>query len=127
MKNKIEYDDYLILGGNALPEELQMDFLAYFQFLLDSDFRDLEERLKTKLELKRFPKRSDKELLEGILAQSFNDLAKKRNNKNYYHCNAICLIRVLRKIFTAELYDCLVKSKPPKIVLDNYEHILKNM
>lgn len=127
MKREIKYDDYVALGWNAVPEEFQVDFLAYFKFLLDSDFRDLEEHLKTRLELKRFPKRSDKELLEGILAQSFNDLTKKRSNKNYYHCNAICLIRVLRKIFTADLYSCLTNPMLPKIVLDNYEHILKSI
>ena len=47
MKREIKYGDYMALGWNTVPEELQVDFLAYFKFLLDSDFRDLEEYLKT--------------------------------------------------------------------------------
>lgn len=125
MKKDIKFEDYVFLGANALCKEMQISFLDYFKYLLDSDFMDLEEKLKTTFEISKFENRSDQEVIEGILPTSLNDLEKKRKNKNYYICNTSCLLAVIRKIFSKDLYDGLNNCDVSEISLYNYEHILK--
>lgn len=124
---EIKYGDYICLGWNNIPEELQVSFLDYFRFLLDTNFEDLEKQLKKCLELKKFPHRSNEQLIEGIIATTPKELEKKRKDKNYYTCNAICLLKTIREIFTEDLYVTLSNKATPSIALHNYEHILKWM
>lgn len=78
MKKEIRYEDYIFLGGNALPESLRVNFLDYFKYLLDSDFVAVEDSLKDRMEMKNFPKRSDQQIIEGIVAVTLKDLEKKK-------------------------------------------------
>lgn len=130
-KNKsmkeIKYGDYICLGWNAAPEELQVSFLDYFKFLLETNFEGLENQLKELLGIKKFPRRSNEQLIEGIIATTPKELEKKRKDKNYYICNAICLFETIKRIFTKDLYDTLIKEGTPQIALHNYEHILRWM
>ena len=105
MKKEIKYEDFIFLGGNALPDSLRVDFLDYLKYLLDSDFAVVEDSLKNRMEMKNFPKRSDQQIIEGIVAVTLKDLEKKRKDKNYYICNAICLLQVIRNIFSVDLYN----------------------
>lgn len=122
---KVSYEDYIFLGANAVSEEEQVSFLDYFKYLLETDFEDLENQLKERLEIKKFPNRSKEQLVEGIIATTPKELEKKRKNKNYYICNANCLLNTIRKIFTKDLYAILSKKETPQIAIHNYEHILK--
>lgn len=130
-KNKsmkeIKYSDYIFLGCNAVPEETQVSFLNYFKFLLDTDFDDLYKQLHEHLEIKKFPQRNNEQIIEGIIATTPKDLEKKRKNKNYYICNAICLLKTIKEIFTEDLYHILSKEGTPQITIQNYEHILRWM
>ncbi|RKI77195.1 hypothetical protein D7V83_18790 [bacterium 0.1xD8-71] len=125
MKKEIRYEDFIFLGGNALSENLRVDFMDYFKYLLDSDFVAVEDSLKDRMEMKNFPKRSDQQIIEGIVAVTLKDLEKKRKDKNYYICNALCLLQVIRRIFSIDLYNRLNGKDVPQIILHNYEHILK--
>lgn len=125
MKKTVEFGDYLFLGCNVLPEDMQVGFLDYFKYLLDTNFNDLEKSLRLGLEFKSFPKRNDQQIIEGILATTLKDSGKKRKDKNYYHCNAVCLMKVVRSIYNIDLYNVLNNEKTPQIALHNYEHILK--
>ena len=125
MKKEIRYEDIIFLGGNALSENLRVDFMDYFKYLLDSDFVAVEDSLNDRMEMKNFPKRSDQQIIEGIVAVTLKDLEKKRKDKNYYICNALCLLQVIRRIFSIDLYNSLNGKDVPQIILHNYEHILK--
>lgn len=125
MKEEIKYGDFVALGWNNVPEELQVDFLSYLNYFVNSGVAELENRLTTHFELKSLPKRSADEILEGILACSPKELEKKRTGKNYYICNALCLLEVVKKIFDRDLYAVLSKPDIPSIMLHNYCHILK--
>ena len=128
MKEKIEYGDFYVLGWNAVPEEMQVDFLCYLDYFTVSGINELEKRLTTQFELKSLPQRTADDILEGILACSPKELDKKRrenNGKNYYVCNAVCLLEVVKRIFDRKLYDALNAPNTPEIVLHNYRHILK--
>lgn len=125
MKNEIEYKDYIFLGADALGENMQIEFLDYFKYLLDTDFGAVEDNLKEGLEIKSFPKRSNQQIIEGILSVTLKDLEKKRKDKNYYICNALCLLQVIRKIYSIDLFKSLNNKGIPQIILHNYEHVLK--
>lgn len=127
MKSSIEYDDYLFLGANALPEEMQIDFLDYLKYFIESGASILEKQLIETFHVKSLPKRNANQIIEGILACSPIDLKRKREDKNYYLCNAICLIEILKKIFNTDLYKRLKSSSVPSIALYNYEYILQWM
>lgn len=128
MKKEIKYGDFVALGWNAIPEEMQVDFLSYLNYFVDSGVAELENRLITQFELKSLPNRSADDILEGILACTAKELDKKRREKkkkNYYICNAVCLLEVVKRIFNRELYNALNAPGTPEIVLHNYSHILK--
>lgn len=98
MKAEIEYGDFVALGWNNVPDEMQVDFLQYLDYFINKGLIELEKRLTTQFELKALPKRSADEILEGILACSPKELEKKRTGKNYYVCNTLCLIEVVKNI-----------------------------
>lgn len=123
----IEYSSYLWLGANAIPKELQVDFLSYLEYFINEGNNTLRDNLKNTLSVKNFPSRSDDNIIEGILACSPKELEKKRNNENYYICNAICLLNVINRIFNNDLFHSLKNANTPTIALHNYEHILKWM
>lgn len=125
MKEEIEYGDFYALNWNGVPEEMQVDFLSYLNYFINTGITELEKRLTTQFELKSLPKRSADEILEGILACSPKELEKKRKGKNYYACNALCLLEVVNKIFDRDLYTVLSKPDIPSIMLHNYRHILQ--
>lgn len=123
----IEYGSYLWLGANAIPKELQVDFLSYLEYFINEGNNTLRDNLRNTLSVKNFPSRSDDNIIEGILACSPKELEKKRNNENYYICNAICLLNVINRIFNNDLFHILKNANTPTIALHNYEHILKWM
>lgn len=125
MKTKIEYGDFYLLGCNAVPGGMQVDFLSYLDYFISSGITELENRLTTQFGLKSLPNRSPDEILEGILACSPKDLEKKRKGENYYVCNTLCLLEVVKKIFDRALYTVLSAPNIPSIMLHNYCHILK--
>lgn len=124
MKSQIEYGDYLWLGANALPEEMQVNFLHYLEYFIESGINILEKKLIETFNVKSLPKRNAEQIIEGVLACTPADLESKRKNKNYYLCHAICLLETLKNIFNVDLYNKLKSLPLTSIALYNYEHIL---
>ena len=129
MEKNIEYDAYISLDWDwdCVPPDMKISFLEYFKFLLNSDFNGLEKLLLTTLGIDKFPKRSDDELIEGILSYSIRDLQKKRAKRNYYECNAICVLKVIKIIFTNDLYYILQNTVFPQFMQNTYCGILKRL
>lgn len=128
MKTEIEYSDFHALDWNNVPEEMQVDFLSYLDYFVETGITELEKRLTTQFGLKSLPNRKANDILEGILACTPKELDKKRrekNKKNYYVCNAVCVLEVVKRIFNRELYNALNTRNTPEIALHNYGHILK--
>lgn len=121
----MEYSSYLLLGANAIPKPLQVDFLSYLEYFINDGNKTLRENLMDTLNVTKFPSRSDDNIIEGILACSPKELEKKRTDKNYYICNAVCLLDVINRIFDDNLFRILKDANTPAITLHNYEHILK--
>ena len=71
---------------------MQVDFLDYLKYFVESGATILEKQLIEKFNVKSLPKRNANQIIEGVLACSPTDLERKRKNKNYYLCNAVCLI-----------------------------------
>ena len=108
-----------------LPEKLQVDFISYLEYFIEEGVEELHIRLKDTLNQKRFPSRDANQIVEGVLACSPKELRKKRQNVNYYICNALCLLDTVKTIFDKNLYDTLKKKDTPVIALHNYQHILR--
>ncbi|KPI48378.1 hypothetical protein ACWTV9_10310 [Clostridioides difficile] len=123
----IKFEDYILLGCNALPEELQVDFLDYLKYISYNNFVNLESQINEMFNFKKLPNRNPEQIIEGILATSPKELDKKRMDKNYYSCNALCLIETIKMIYNPQLCNALSNENVPKHVLDNYKHILKYM
>lgn len=124
---EIKFEDYLCLGWNAILEELQVNFLDYLEYISYNDFINLESQINKMFNLKKLPNRNPEQIIEGILATSPKELDKKRKNKNYYYCNALCLLQTIKRIYNPELCNALTNENVPQPVIDNYEGILKSM
>lgn len=121
----MEYNDYFFLGCADSPEKNQANFLRYLDYFIDEGIKELEGKLTKTFRLKALPKRNPDHILEGILAYSPKDLDKKRTQENYYICNALCLLGVLKRIFCRNLYEYLKNPGMPGVVLNNYQDILR--
>lgn len=127
MMGDIKYSDFAKLSWDD-----GIGFLDYFKYLLDSNFCDLEQELKTNLELKELPVRSDDQIIEGALAVSPKDVETKQSDKNYYVSHVACLNSTIKRIFCRELYDTLSTSSAKtetdsiySITINNYTHVLR--
>ena len=124
MTQPIKFNDFYFLGFNALSKEVQVDFLPYFKYLLDTDFAELEDMLKQRLEIKRLNKLTDDDIIAGAIADTLQDAKKKRKNKNYYMCNMVCLMKTIRRIFDSQLYSLLSGNNVPPLAIHNYRYVL---
>lgn len=70
-------------------------FLPYFKYLLGTDFVELEDMIKQRLEIKSLNKLTDDDIVAGAIADTIQDAKKKRKNKNYYMCNSVCLLKTI--------------------------------
>lgn len=104
-----------------------VDFLDYFKFMLDEDFNSFEEYLLAELELKEFGNRSNDDIISGMLIVTDNQLNKMLKAKNYYICNAICALSVVKRIFTRNLLDYLSCDETPIEAQNRYVNLLKTM
>lgn len=120
----MKYDDYILLGADKDCALGSTDFLEYFKWLLDSNFEAIKQKLFESIELKRFPKRSEEQLIMASIATTPNEISKKLKQKQYYSCNAQCAYTVITRIFTQELYNLLSSESCIDAVRRNYEHIL---
>lgn len=124
---EIKFEHYICLGCNTLPEELKVDFLDYLKYISYNNFINLESQINKMFKLKKLQNRNPEQIIEGILATSPKELDKKRKDKNYYHCNALCLLQTIKRIYNPKLCQALNNENVPKSVIDNYEYILKSM
>lgn len=125
MNKKYKFEDFYLLGCNSVPAVMKVDFLPYFKQLLDNNFAELEVFLMQRLEIKRFSNLTDEDIIAGAIATTPKDFKKKIKNKNYYMCNAQCLMKVIKQIFDQCLYDELSAKDVPYIAIHNYLHVLK--
>lgn len=59
----IEYSSYLWLGANAIPKELQVDFLSYLEYFINEGNNTLRDNLRNTISVKNFPSRSDDNII----------------------------------------------------------------
>lgn len=124
----MEYRDFLFIGANALDKNTQIDFLEYLEWLMKNNFIILEEELKSRLEIKKLPKRNNEQIIEGIISVSNKEFTKKKQDKNFYVCHALCILYVMKRIFTKDFYDTLkiaASDKKTNFLINEYEQILK--
>ncbi len=125
MTQPIKFNDFYFLGCNALSKEVQVDFLSYFNYLLDTDFAELEDMLKQRLEIKRFEKLTDDAIIESSIAITPQDAKKKRKKRKYYMCNAVCLLKTIRSVFDSKLYKSLTGNNVSPLAIHNYQYVLR--
>lgn len=124
MNSAIHYSDFVILGGNCISENMHVDFIDCFKLLLDTNFEILKNDLCESFGLKKIPKRSEEQIVEGVLSTSPKEKDKKIKDKNYYICHVCCMYNTVVKIFDRDLFDAISDKKTPLIVRQNYEYIL---
>lgn len=129
-RRDMEYGNFLLIGANALPECMQVEFIEYLNWLRNDNFKALENELKDRLEIKAFPKRSNEDILEGIIISTDKEFERKTKDKNYYICQALCILDVVRYIFDDKLVNNLEElSKDSKMAffVENYADILRKI
>lgn len=132
MKDKISYEDYLLMSDNETDKErmpnpiiksMSITFLEYYKYMLDDEFKEIEMHILQGVGMKTLNKHSDDDIVESTLAQTEMERNKKKKHKNYYQENASCAIETLKYIFTDDLYNEMIKA--PDFVKHNYCHILR--
>lgn len=126
----MEYGNFLFIGANTLSDAMQVDFLNYLEWLMKDNFAPLENELKNRLEIKNLPKRSNEQLIEGIIVTSQKEFNKKTQDKNFYVCHALSVLYVMRRIFTHDFFDTLkiaAADKHTKFLTNEYEQILRRI
>ena len=142
-QKSIEYGDFILMGDkmtgsgslvndpiSSIVDSQRVKFLDYLKWLMTDNFRPLEDALKEKFELKHLPKRSNEEILEGIICNPNKETENKTADSNYYICNAHFILYVVRHIFTEDFYTALVaanQDKNTQFLVRNYESILRNI
>lgn len=131
---QINIDDYLLMSCDEEDKKHfvheffkneSVTFIEYYYFLLNGGFDELENQLLSHMELKKWPKFTDDNIICSILPDSETERIKKKTKKDYYSANGYCALTTLKQIFTQELYD--VVSKLPPIYYQTYFQILKNI
>lgn len=122
----IKLDDFIKLGWDPACGIKPINFIDYLKYLLDSNFAELEQLLKLNMGDKCLPNRSEEEIIEGALANSPQNLKKKKKEKNYYHCHARCLMDTIKRIFNVKLYNAISSPMVPQLAINNYQHILQH-
>lgn len=126
----MEYGNFLFIGANTLPNAMQVDFLNYLEWLMKDNFAPLENELKDRLEIKNLPKRSNEQLIEGIIVTSQKEFNKKTQDKNFYVCHALSVLYVMRRIFTHDFFNTLkiaASDKHTEFLANEYEQILRHI
>ena len=126
----MKYGDFLFIRANALDKKMQVDFLEYLEWLMKNDFIILEEELKSRLEIKKLPKRNNEQIIEGIIIASNKEFTKKTQDRNFYVCHAMCILYVMKRIFTKDFYDTLkiaASDKHTNFLVNEYEKILRRI
>ena len=128
----MQYGDFLLMGWDRTENLLgkKVDFLDYFDWLRQDNFARLEDELSGRLGFKNFPKLQDKHLLESIFIVTENDFRKKEKDRNFYACHALCLLKVMRTVFTAELYEVLRKYAEhthTAFIVEDYREIFRKL
>ena len=126
----MKYENFLLIGANALPDAMQVDFLNYLEWLMKDNFAPLENELKNRLEINKLQKRSNEQLIEGMIVTSQKEFDKKTQDKNFYICHALSVLYVMRQIFTHDFFDILritASDKHTKFLANEYEQILRHI
>lgn len=120
----MEYKDFIWIDADMR----RVDFLSYLAWLMEDDFARLENHLKDALGIKKLPKRTVEEIIEGIILTSEREFHKKAGSSNFYICHALCVLDVVRRIFTRELYEALEKAASDartRFLANQYRDILR--
>ena len=124
---KIEYSSFLFLGANALPNEMQVDFMDYLEELRKDNFRMLENQLKIYFDLRKISNYSVDDTIAGMLADTDKEFEKRVKKKGFYICHANAILYVIRSIFndaTIETLRVAASDKRTKFLLESYQEIL---
>lgn len=133
-KREIKYEDYVNMCSdekdkenicNAFFRATSVTFVEYLEYMIKTNFIEVKKRLFEGIDIKKFQKRTNDDLIEGILVLTDKEKQKRLLDNNYYMCNAICAYEMLKKIFTVKLLNVLKSENVPRIISHNYCHILR--
>ncbi len=102
--DEIVYNDFMYINITPGIINRSIKFTMCLEWLMQDDFKAIEERLKDGLSLRAIPNRSDEDVIEGILATTNKEFEKKSKNRNYYECNAVAIMSVSR--YAETVLDC---------------------
>lgn len=131
-KKQVEYGDYVFMSCdeedkscilNDFIKDMSVTFTEYFEYMLNDEFKGIENHILKSLQLKNWCNYNDDDIIDSILAKTDMERKRKKQKKDYYIANGKCALDMLKFIFTKELYDVLKQA--PGLVKHNYYHILK--
>lgn len=130
-KKQVEYGDYVFMScdeedkdciSNDIIKDMSVTFMEYFEYMLNDEFRSIEDHILKSLQLKNWCNYNDDDIIDSILAKTDMERKRKKQKKDYYIANGKCSLNMLKFIFTKELYNALKQS--PRLIKHNYYHIL---
>lgn len=131
-KKQVEYGDYVFMScdeeeksciSNDFIKDMSVTFMEYFEYMLNDEFKGIENHVLKSLQLKNWCNYNDDDIIDSILAKTDMERERKKQKKDYYIANGKCALDMLKFIFTKELYDVLKQASG--LVKHNYYHILK--
>jgi len=114
--------DYLLLDAD---KEYRKDFVEYCNYMLTHGFKELEGEILNVFSISKLPKLSNDDIVQGAIFKSIKERDKKLKNKNFYICNAVCLLNTLKKIITNDFIENLKKNNNNELLKYNYISIVK--
>ena len=125
--NDIEYGDFLLIDILPGLTTRIIKFITYLEWLMRDDFKALRDKLCQGINLKKEPKRNANDAICGVLATTDKDFMQKSNDKEYYFCNFVAIMYVVRYVFTSNLLEILKvadKDDKTRFLVKNYQSIL---
>jgi len=128
--DQIEFHDFLFIDIMPGITTRIVRFTTYLEWLMRDNFKALEDRLKEGLKFKSAPNRGSEEIIEGMIAVSEKEFAKKAENDNYYACSFAAIMFTVRYIFTDQLLEVLKaadQNEQTRFLVRNYFDILHEL
>ncbi len=128
--DEIEYFDFLNIHSMPGITNRIIKFTTYLEWLMKDDFIAIENRLKHGLSLDLIPKRTEEDVIEGIVTTSEKDFDKKTRNINYYECSTVAILSVMRYVFSQKLLSMLKVAETDErtlFLVNNYQGLMNEI
>ena len=119
----LEWFDFIRISWD---NEMKLDFIEYCDYLIKEGFSDLENDVCNTLGLNRIPSINNNDIVDGVIFKSMSDKENKKSDKNYYKCNAVCMLNELKSIFSEETIKEL-KCDKSGFYIGNYTSTLRDI